>query len=452
MVSPPLLRLAPLAAPLPWMSAKCAATLSSRLPPQQGFPSLRVLDISSNALPSLDAARHSLAPLGGSDGCLEQLRLSSNPLAAGRRGERNGGQVPADEAAPAGYLRAVLRTLPHLQELDRQVVSEEERPQLVQVAARCVAAVPRRAARAGMVGAGANREAQTVLWLLSQAGALALLEQSEAQQQALAAARLFSQAAGQPPAPGAEGMAAALAALQGVAASGLPPSQQHGSEMPPAGPSCWSEMQPGRPSLLRQVQQLYLLLARDEAGVAQDLLLLNPEPYQRLLARLHGAATCIQAAWRCFRAVRLRRHLAAQQRACKEAAAAARVQAAWRGWVCRHRSHRHVQARLLAWRHAWREAQHLLVEHERGCAAVRLQARHLQWPIRAAEAKRLERLLHCCSASHARHSQARVPWLRRPPGGAGACAACWCTPSSLCFCSSSSRSLSGRRGLWPAWI
>lgn len=353
-------------------------------PALQDFPSLRILDLSFNALPSLHAVLHNLAPLGGAAGGLHKLRLNDNPLAGGppqpgRPGQGGaGGHDPADGAAPAGYQRAVLQVLPQLRELDSQPVDDAERRLLLQAAGRrsraAAGAVVGPDAGAAGAGGGPERQARTVLCLLTQPGALELLEESEAQQQALAAANFLNQVAGPPAcAPGAAGAAAALAGLEQAATCGPFTGQQRSSSSmaaAPRGGGGWAPVQP-----LRRAQQLYLLLARGDVGAAEDLLWLNTQHYQELLGRLHRAATRLQAAWRRLCAIRLRQRLAAEQRASTLSAAAACVQAAWRGWVCRQRSHTHVQARLFAWRQEWQAAEQLVAEHRRSGAAVRIQVR-----------------------------------------------------------------------------
>lgn len=327
---------------------------------------------------------HNLAPLGGAAGGLHKLRLNDNPLAGGppqpgrpRQGGA-GGHDPADGAAPAGYQRAVLQVLPQLRELDSQPVDDAERRLLLQAAGRrsraAAGAVVGPDAGAAGAGGGPERQARTVLWLLTQPGALELLEESEAQQQALAAANFLNQVAGQLAcAPGAAGAAAALAGLEQAAACGPFTGQQRSSSSMAAAPGGGGGWAPAQP--LRRAQQLYLLLARGDVGAAEDLLWLNTQHYQELLGRLHRAATRLQAAWRRLRAIRLRQRLAAEQRASTLSAAAACVQAAWRGWVCRQRSHTHVQARLLAWRQEWQAAEQLMAEQQQSVAVVRIQVR-----------------------------------------------------------------------------
>lgn len=361
---------------------------SIHLPASQDFPSLRILDLSFNALPSLRAALASLAPLGGLTGGLQQLRLNDNPLSSGAQqpGEPRqvhvGGHDPAGAAAWAKYRQGILQVLPRLRELDSQPISDAERQQHLQAAAKrgigaAAGGAVLPAADAVGDGAGTDRQARTVLWLLTQPSALELMQQSDAQQQALATASFLSRLSGQPAAaPGSKGTAAALAALEQAAACGSSTGQQGGSATKAAALNGASGSVAAQPQqLLRRSQQLYLLLARDETGAAEDLLWLNPEHYRELLGRLHNAATRIQAAWRRLRAIRLRQRLAAEQHASRQAAAAACVQAAWRGWVCRQRTYAAVQDRLLEWRRQWREAQQLVAEHQRSCAAVLIQVR-----------------------------------------------------------------------------
>lgn len=361
---------------------------SFHLPASQDFPSLRILDLSFNALPSLRAVLACLAPLGGLAGGLQQLRLNDNPVSGGAQqpGEPRqvhaGGHEPAGAAAWAKYRQGILQVLPRLRELDSQPISEAEQQQHLQAAAKrgfgaAVGGAVWPAADAFADGSGTDRQARTVLWLLTQPSALDLVQQSDAQQQALATATFLSRLSGQPAAgPGAEGTAAALAALEQAAARGSSTGQQGGSATKAAALSGASGSVAAQPQLLlRRSQQLYLLLARDETGAAEDLLCLNPQHYRELLGHLHSAATRIQAAWRRRCAICLRQRLAAEQHASRQAAAAACVQAAWRGWVCRHRTYATVQARLLEWQWQWREAQRLVEEHQRSCAAVLIQVR-----------------------------------------------------------------------------
>lgn len=347
-----------------------------------------MLDLSFNALPSLHAVLSSLAPLGGPAGGLQQLRLNDNPLSnaaqqqAGVWQGHAGRHQLADAAGPAGYRRAVRQALPQLRELDSQPIDEAERQQHLQAAARRSGAAAGAAARPGAAAVGkdadAERQGRTALWLLIQPCALELLEEAEAQQQALAAASFDSQLDGRPAAaPGARKLATALAALEQAAACAPSTGQQHGGfGAHPAARRGAGSQAPAQPQLLlRRSQQLYLLLARGETGAAEELLWLSPGYYQAQLCRLLSAATCIQAAWRRRRAIRLRQRLSAEQRVRRFASAATLIQAAWRGWLCRRRHHAHIQVRLLAWRQEWQEAQRLVAEHHRSGAAVRIQVR-----------------------------------------------------------------------------
>lgn len=306
----------------------------------QGFPFLQAVDLSFNRLSSLAGALRALAPLAGT---LARLRLNDNILApAAGAGEQAG-----------GYQAAVLRALPLLRELDSQPTGAAGAQQLqcaLAAVQQCPAVRP-----AAWQAADEKWDAHTVLWLLGDSGVAQEVQRVRAQQQALeAAAELQAGASSAPAAAGAEALAAALAGLQRAAAAG---------DAPPVATAC---------SPLQQAQARYLLLAGD-LSASQGLLLLEPAAYQRRLAALAAAATCIQASWRRCAARRLVQRLATERRARVQAAAAACIQAAWRGWVCRQRSHCWVGARLEAWRAEWREAQCQLLELQRWCAATCVQ-------------------------------------------------------------------------------
>jgi hypothetical protein len=71
----------------------------------------------------------------------------------------------------------------------------------------------------------------------------------------------------------------------------------------------------------------------------------------------------------------LRQQLGAERQAARQAAAAAAVQAAWRGWACRERQQCWVQHRLVIWRQQWRDAQRQVQEHQQRCSAVHIQVK-----------------------------------------------------------------------------
>lgn len=330
-------------------------------PLQQGFPQLQALDLSFNRLASLEVTLAALAPLA----TLHQLRLNDNPLQAAVA-EGRWGEWADENQLQISYREAVLHALPQLQELDSQPVGEAQRQQHKQAAVR--QRPPVRPVPAGTEQALSRHEwqAQTTLWLLAHPSTAELVQQAEAQQQALAGAAEQQAAEGEPPpVPGAEDLAAVLAGLRRAAAAGPTPSQLH--------PGAASAATGSSQTPLQQAQQLYLLLAGGPAA-AQNLLLLNPAIFQERLTQLHAAATRIQAAWRCCAARHLRQHLSAERQARRQTAAAGYIQAAWRGWACRECRHRWVQARLAGWRQEWGEAQRQLLEHQRCYAATRIQA------------------------------------------------------------------------------
>lgn len=340
----------------------------------QSFPLLRALDLSSNGFARLSCLLDSLAPLGRGTGLgnLQQLQLLGNPCAVQPGGAGHAGPQPAF----AAYRQAVLRRLPQLRELDGQPVDAQQssgHPQAAPVwPARSTAAAEEPAQRA-------EWEARTVLWLLSHDGAVAELQLAKAQQQASTAASFPPPGGCQPVAPGAEGIAAVLHGMQRAAAAAAASSPGLASERASVGSDDdgAGSAGSGRQGVLRLrlAQALYLVLAAGEPASAQTLLLLNPTCYAQALSRLHAAAACVQAAWRRHAARRLRRLAAAERRAARAAAGAAAVQAAWRGWLCRHRTHAWVQVQLAAWRRKWREAAQQLLEHQQGLAAVCIQAR-----------------------------------------------------------------------------
>ena len=96
---------------------------------------------------------------------------------------------------------------------------------------------------------------------------------------------------------------------------------------------------------------------------------------QQVLSQLHAAATAVQREWRRHAARCARQRLWQERRAVRQAAAATHIQAAWRGWWCRSRSACWVQQRLATWRHGWRAAQRLVLDHQQAWAATSIQAR-----------------------------------------------------------------------------
>ena len=285
-------------------------------------------------------------------------------------GGGGGGGGGRDGSARQPYPTAVFAALPQLRELDSQEVGADglQRHQQAAAARRAPAALP---------PAGAGWDASTLLWVLSQPGAAAEAQRAHQQQQQADMAALLALHGEVAPAvrPAVAGLAAALTGLQ--LAAGL--EQPSSAAKPSTQPACsggWPKRGGTREQrrVLLQAQHRYLLLASGQLPAAQGMLLLNPLHYQHLLARLQSAATRIQSAWRRRSACVLRARLARERAAALQAAAAACIQAACRGWACRHRSHAWVQHKLVIWRRGWQEAQVQLLEHQRGWAAVRIQA------------------------------------------------------------------------------
>lgn len=104
----------------------------------------------------------------------------------------------------------------------------------------------------------------------------------------------------------------------------------------------------------------------------QDLLVINPVHYAQLVTGASRATLAIQSHWRGFAARRACRKLAAKRLFDWSQAAAARIQAVWRGIIVRQRNQCLIE-HLKGWREEWRRGQAVLLLHHQQRAAAFIQ-------------------------------------------------------------------------------
>ena len=360
----------------PWLPSLQALHLQdnavSSLAPTNTLASLTCLDLSFNALADLGCLWN-LAPLTQ----LRHLLLHDNPL-AGEAGD--------------SYAAAVHQALPRLHELDSQPIPASQRQRHLQQVARQAIPGTSPSSTDQLWDRGRAWDASTVVWMASHpepvwlAGALAGQRSSSGGAcrtggegggssrsgcnwwasgtsgcsssggggASIGSSRSStSQAAGR--APGFPGFVSGLAELQGL---------------PELATLAHSRQQSG--DGVAEMRQRYCQLAAAQVSAHQNMLVVNSAYYRGLLQALTQATTSIQRWWRGGRARELCRRFRDERLARRQSAAAALIQAAWRGRHTRRQTS-WVTSHLADWREQWRRAQALLELHQRVHAATLVQ-------------------------------------------------------------------------------